>query len=147
MRFLSCPSLYLMYMKIIPVDRLVKGRFQDNFGFIQWFKKFFDANYQGQSYDAHGALFRLGIEADEVAYGPPPLSPLPTLLNRVNQHFNDAGGTGGRNFHVRASSARQAPSGLYPGKISCQRNSAYFARGKKSFKRGILCATVCFLVK
>merc|ERR1719166_6003 len=38
--------------KIVPVDRLVKGRFQDNFEFVQWFKKFFDANYGGQEYDA-----------------------------------------------------------------------------------------------
>merc|ERR1719219_1699143 len=38
--------------KIIPVDKLVKGRFQDNFEFVQWFKKFFDANYGGQDYDA-----------------------------------------------------------------------------------------------
>merc|ERR1719471_1023300 len=38
--------------KVIAVDRLVKGRFQDNFEFIQWFKKFFDANYGGQEYDA-----------------------------------------------------------------------------------------------
>merc|ERR1719361_1241637 len=38
--------------KVIPVDKLVKGRFQDNFEFIQWFKKFFDANYGGQDYDA-----------------------------------------------------------------------------------------------
>merc|ERR1712179_245670 len=38
--------------KIIPVDKLVKGRFQDNFEFLQWFKKFFDANYGGQDYDA-----------------------------------------------------------------------------------------------
>lgn len=37
--------------KIIPVERLVKGRFQDNFEFVQWFKKFFDANYGGQEYD------------------------------------------------------------------------------------------------
>jgi len=37
--------------KTIPVERLVKGKFQDNFEFIQWFKKFFDANYQGQDYD------------------------------------------------------------------------------------------------
>jgi len=37
--------------KTIPVERLVKGKFQDNFEFIQWFKKFFDANYQGQEYD------------------------------------------------------------------------------------------------
>ncbi|XP_066600713.1 microtubule-associated protein RP/EB family member 1 isoform X1 [Prorops nasuta] len=39
--------------KIVPIDRLVKGRFQDNFEFLQWFKKFFDANYSGvDTYDA-----------------------------------------------------------------------------------------------
>ncbi|KAH6921840.1 hypothetical protein HPB50_005393 [Hyalomma asiaticum] len=37
--------------KNIPVDRLIKGRFQDNFEFVQWFKKFFDANYDGRPYD------------------------------------------------------------------------------------------------
>lgn len=30
----------------------MKGRFQDNFEFLQWFKKFFDANYGGTEYDA-----------------------------------------------------------------------------------------------
>ncbi|XP_065061892.1 microtubule-associated protein RP/EB family member 1-like isoform X2 [Rhopilema esculentum] len=38
--------------KVIPVERLVKGKFQDNFEFCQWFKKFFDANYAGGEYDA-----------------------------------------------------------------------------------------------
>ena len=33
------------------MDKLIKGRFQDNFEFLQWFKKFFDANYQGTDYD------------------------------------------------------------------------------------------------
>lgn len=37
--------------QIVPVERLVKGKFQDNFEFVQWFKRFFDANYAGQSYD------------------------------------------------------------------------------------------------
>lgn len=49
--------------KIVPVDRLIKGRFQDNFEFLQWFKKFFDANYQGGDYDpvsARGGLEPLG---------------------------------------------------------------------------------------
>lgn len=36
------------------IDRLVKGRFQDNFEFLQWFKKFYDANYgdAAMNYDA-----------------------------------------------------------------------------------------------
>ncbi|XP_073848963.1 microtubule-associated protein RP/EB family member 1 isoform X2 [Musca autumnalis] len=41
--------------KIIPIDKLIKGRFQDNFEFLQWFKKFFDANYDGHDYDASAA--------------------------------------------------------------------------------------------
>merc|ERR1719189_567178 len=41
--------------KTIPVDKIVKGRFQDNFELIQWFKKFFDANDQGGDYDAMAA--------------------------------------------------------------------------------------------
>merc|ERR1712020_478038 len=36
----------------VEVDKLVKAKFQDNFEFLQWFKKFFDANYGGQDYDA-----------------------------------------------------------------------------------------------
>ena len=35
--------------QVIPVERLIKGKFQDNFEFVQWFKKFFDANYQVKS--------------------------------------------------------------------------------------------------
>jgi len=42
----------LQVEKIIPIDKLSKGRFQDNFEFLQWFKKFFDANYDGTPYDA-----------------------------------------------------------------------------------------------
>merc|ERR1712227_564154 len=46
--------------KVIPVERLVKGRFQDNFEFVQWFKKFFDANYQGDEYDGAQARAQVG---------------------------------------------------------------------------------------
>ena len=38
----------------------MKGRFQDNFEFVQWFKKFFDANYTGDEYDPVSA--RGGLE-------------------------------------------------------------------------------------
>lgn len=40
---------------MIPVDKLVKGKFQDNFEFVQWFKKFFDANYDGKEYNPEAA--------------------------------------------------------------------------------------------
>ena len=30
--------------KVIPIDKIIKARFQDNIEFVQWFKKFFDAN-------------------------------------------------------------------------------------------------------
>ena len=35
----------------MPVEKLLKAKFQDNFEFLQWFKKFFDANYDGHDYD------------------------------------------------------------------------------------------------
>merc|ERR1719471_1645686 len=38
--------------KAVQVDRLVKGRFQDNFEFMQWYNKFFMANYDGSAYNA-----------------------------------------------------------------------------------------------
>ncbi|XP_044737722.1 microtubule-associated protein RP/EB family member 1 isoform X4 [Chrysoperla carnea] len=66
--------------KVIPVDKLIKGRFQDNFEFLQWFKKFFDANYDGREYDgfeARGGI-PLGSGACEQhhgavnSYAPPP---------------------------------------------------------------------------
>lgn len=41
------------------MDKLIQGRFQDNFEFVQWFKKFFDANYDGRPYDALDARFNI----------------------------------------------------------------------------------------
>jgi RP/EB family microtubule-associated protein len=38
--------------KPVPVQNLLKAKFQDNFEFLQWFKKFFDANYSGVEYNA-----------------------------------------------------------------------------------------------
>ncbi|XP_055620772.1 microtubule-associated protein RP/EB family member 1 isoform X5 [Toxorhynchites rutilus septentrionalis] len=59
--------------KVIPVDKLIKGRFQDNFEFLQWFKKFFDANYDGREYDAiearFGILLGMGAIQNELGVG------------------------------------------------------------------------------
>uniref|UniRef100_A0A182YBS1 Uncharacterized protein n=1 Tax=Anopheles stephensi TaxID=30069 RepID=A0A182YBS1_ANOST len=59
--------------KVIPVDKLIKGRFQDNFEFLQWFKKFFDANYDGREYDAlearGGIMLGQGAIQNELGVG------------------------------------------------------------------------------
>ncbi|KAL1129686.1 hypothetical protein AAG570_012630 [Ranatra chinensis] len=67
--------------KIVPIDKLVKGKFQDNFEFLQWFKKFFDANYSGQDYCAQSAR---GGEALGYGDGPAVSKSMPTLVRRAN---------------------------------------------------------------
>ncbi|XP_012252903.1 microtubule-associated protein RP/EB family member 1 isoform X2 [Athalia rosae] len=67
--------------KVIPVDKLIKGRFQDNFEFLQWFKKFFDANYDGREYDGYEArgCIPLGSGVDGTHnLSNPQLVPLPS---------------------------------------------------------------------
>ncbi|EFN76897.1 Microtubule-associated protein RP/EB family member 1 [Harpegnathos saltator] len=71
--------------KVIPVDKLIKGRFQDNFEFLQWFKKFFDANYDGREYEAYEArnCIPLGSIIDGTHnLSNPQLVPLPPQLKQ-----------------------------------------------------------------
>jgi len=57
--------------KNIPVEKLVKARFQDNFEFVQWFKKFFDANYAGNDdYDPVARRLEAGAKPTPRAGGP-----------------------------------------------------------------------------
>lgn len=56
------------------MDKLVKGKFQDNFEFVQWFKKFFDANYDGKEYDP--------VEARQGQDSAPLSSPAAPVLNK-----------------------------------------------------------------
>nr|XP_046229649.1 microtubule-associated protein RP/EB family member 3-like [Scatophagus argus]XP_046229650.1 microtubule-associated protein RP/EB family member 3-like [Scatophagus argus] len=67
--------------KIIPVEKLVKGKFQDNFEFLQWFKKFFDANYDGKEYDP--VLTRQGQEVTQTPPNPGPMRTSPTVPKTV----------------------------------------------------------------
>lgn len=39
-------------VKHVDVERLIKGKYQDNLEFLQWMKSFFDSHYNGQAYDA-----------------------------------------------------------------------------------------------
>lgn len=40
--------------KVIDVNKLIKGKYQDNLEFLQWMKRFFDTHWDGSSYDALG---------------------------------------------------------------------------------------------
>jgi len=40
--------------KPLPIDKLVKGKYQDNLEFLQWFKDYFECRFGGQPYDAVG---------------------------------------------------------------------------------------------
>ncbi|KFV70819.1 Microtubule-associated protein RP/EB family member 3, partial [Dryobates pubescens] len=67
------------------VERLVKGKFQDNFEFIQWFKKFFDANYDGKEYNP--LLARQGQDVT------PPPNPGDHIFNKPKKPIGTAGRT------------------------------------------------------
>ncbi|XP_051510124.1 microtubule-associated protein RP/EB family member 1-like isoform X1 [Myxocyprinus asiaticus] len=71
--------------KIIPVDKLVKGKFQDNFEFVQWFKKFFDANYDGREYDPVAAR-----QGQDTADKPIPAA---AIANKPKKVSSDMGST------------------------------------------------------
>ncbi|CDS11460.1 hypothetical protein LRAMOSA03723 [Lichtheimia ramosa] len=40
--------------KVVPVDKLMKCKFQDNLEFMQWIKRYWDQNFAGGAYDAIG---------------------------------------------------------------------------------------------
>ncbi|KAI7792418.1 microtubule-associated protein RP/EB family member 2 isoform X2 [Triplophysa rosa] len=88
--------------KIIPVEKLVKGRFQDNLDFIQWFKKFFDANYDGKEYDP--------LEARQGQDAIPPPDPGEQIFNLPKKSLHaasspTAGATRSASSTPKASSA------------------------------------------
>lgn len=80
----------MQMVQVIPVDKLIKGRFQDNFEFLQWFKKFFDANYDGREYDAYEArgCIPLGSGVDGThTLSNPQLVPLPPQSKPQQRHI------------------------------------------------------------
>ncbi|KAH8309513.1 hypothetical protein KR059_011206, partial [Drosophila kikkawai] len=53
--------------QVIPIEKLSKGRFQDNFQFVQWFKKFYDANSGWITWDYDARAVRGGAP---MGFGP-----------------------------------------------------------------------------
>ena len=59
----------------------MKGRFQDNFEFLQWFKKFYDANFNVNDYDP--ALARNGEPLGGGSSGGPSRSSVTNLAKKL----------------------------------------------------------------
>uniref|UniRef100_A0A8C7BDU0 Microtubule associated protein RP/EB family member 3 n=1 Tax=Neovison vison TaxID=452646 RepID=A0A8C7BDU0_NEOVI len=92
--------------QIIPVEKLVKGKFQDNFEFIQWFKKFFDANYDGKDYNP-----LLARQGQDVA---PPPNPGDQIFNKSKKLIGTAvpqrtSPTGPKNMQTSGRLSNVAP--------------------------------------
>jgi RP/EB family microtubule-associated protein len=51
---------------------MIKGKYQDNFEFLQWLKKFYDTNNKGTHYDAQAR--RKKTELCRSALAPKPVS-------------------------------------------------------------------------
>ncbi|XP_053100433.1 microtubule-associated protein RP/EB family member 2 isoform X3 [Hemicordylus capensis] len=88
--------------KVIPVEKLVKGRFQDNLDFIQWFKKFFDANYDGKEYDP--------VEARQGQDAIPPPDPGEQIFNLPKKSHHANSPTAGAAKSSPASKPGSTPS-------------------------------------
>lgn len=73
------------------INKLVKGRFQDNFEFLQWFKKFFDANYDGRDYNPYEARGR---------------QPMGSAVNGPSHSVSGGGGCAGRTMGVISKPAQ-----------------------------------------
>ena len=86
-------------LQVVPIEKLVKGRFQDNFEFVQWFKKFFDANYSGEEYDAvaarGGSTVVTGTKAAKgkkpVSYGKKRVTPVVVVTLFWSRYTSQAG--------------------------------------------------------
>ena len=100
--------------KAVQVDRLVKGRFQDNFEFMQWFNKFFMANYDGCAYAAFEVrgCIRLGSGGARAPQGGGLQPAHKTSVTRGSRNSVDQGA---RAHSAATRSSRTSLSNMGPG--------------------------------
>lgn len=79
----------------IEVTKLVKAKYQDNLEFMQWIKRYFDLNYNGEPYDAVGR--RKGNDLFYIGSG--------------NKPVKKAGGAGGAGARKKFNPPSAASSG------------------------------------
>ncbi|KAL5963081.1 Microtubule-associated protein RP/EB family member 3 [Taenia solium] len=98
--------------KEVPIEKLVKGKYQDNFEFVQWFKRFYDANYTGQPYDALAARGGEQIKSHEKPSARPRPAPtrssVPTTVRTSDSRTAAAKNTASARPAISSSSAPRA---------------------------------------
>ena len=67
--------------RYIDVDKLVKAKYQDNLEILQWLKRYFDINYNGEPYDALGR--RKGQDLYYIAGGNKVAGPQPSGGSKI----------------------------------------------------------------
>eukprot|EP00917_Polyrhabdina_sp_WS-2016_P025067 GHVP01054026.1.p1 GENE.GHVP01054026.1~~GHVP01054026.1.p1 ORF type:complete len:258 (+),score=48.64 GHVP01054026.1:29-775(+) len=72
--------------KVIEVDRLIKGSYQENLEFLQWMKTVHDRLYDGQPYNPV-ARRKLGICANAPAWFYPPKNAVIDTSHKENERF------------------------------------------------------------
>ncbi|KAL7670230.1 hypothetical protein ACOME3_005170 [Neoechinorhynchus agilis] len=114
--------------KVVPIERLVKGRFQDNFEFAQWFRKFFEANYYERPYDPLSARFNQQL-------GNPGKAAAPTKSRPPIQHPRKApkAPPSGRTTKSGSNGSRRAtPLSIETRAATTKQPAAVPARGRPS---------------
>ncbi|OZJ03045.1 hypothetical protein BZG36_03710 [Bifiguratus adelaidae] len=103
--------------KIIPVERLMKCKFQDNLEFLQWFRRYWDQYYPGGDYDAVARRHGSGISAG----GPKAPTGAPRSMAGAPVRKSDAG-LWPNLFYIRAlitaAGRAQSRSGMTSGRLS-----------------------------
>ena len=99
--------------KHIEVERLIKGRYQDNSEFLQWMKRYYDIHTGGEN--AYNAVDRRkvavgGSSAGKAASGAPPLANKAAPSRKAVSKAAPAASTTGGTRKVPVGKAKAAPA-------------------------------------
>lgn len=103
----------------IEVDKLIRGKYQDNLEMLQWIKTYFDRNFSNAEYDAPSRRFGILPDWAKSSDGGgghgghggqrPPSSAARGDLARATREGRDAGGGGGGYMHAPPRAVHHAP--------------------------------------
>ena len=94
----------------IEVTKLVKAKYQDNLEFMQWLKRYFDINYNGDPYDAVGR--RKGNDLYYIGSGNKPVTGKPAPSAGGKKFTKPTGGVSAGAKKFTKPSGIGAPSGI-----------------------------------